>query len=107
MGHRVRPCPLTGGGCCLQHSVCSWEEAVAIFTQHPFLPQEAEIDSIHQLVVGATENIKEGNEDIREVGALGSPGCDLVQYCLTGGAAQELWGKPRAHEPHWLPPSHW
>ena len=34
-------------------------------------PQEAEIDSIHQLVVGATENIKEGNEDIREVGAPG------------------------------------
>lgn len=31
------------------------------------LPQEADIDSIHQLVVGATENIKEGNEDIREV----------------------------------------
>ncbi|EPQ07712.1 Syntaxin-18 [Myotis brandtii] len=28
--------------------------------------EEAEIDSIHQLVVGATENIKEGNEDIRE-----------------------------------------
>ncbi|EPY77943.1 hypothetical protein CB1_001159005 [Camelus ferus] len=27
---------------------------------------EAEIDNIHQLVVGATENIKEGNEDIRE-----------------------------------------
>lgn len=33
----------------------------------PAFPQEAEIDSIHQLVVGATENIKEGNEDIREV----------------------------------------
>ncbi|KAF6372573.1 syntaxin 18 [Rhinolophus ferrumequinum] len=32
----------------------------------PLSPQEAEIDSIHQLVVGATENIKEGNEDIRE-----------------------------------------
>ncbi|XP_064420032.1 syntaxin-18 isoform X2 [Latimeria chalumnae] len=30
------------------------------------LHQEAEIDNIHQLVVGATENIKEGNEDIRE-----------------------------------------
>uniref|UniRef100_A0A3Q3VXC2 Syntaxin-18 n=1 Tax=Mola mola TaxID=94237 RepID=A0A3Q3VXC2_MOLML len=30
------------------------------------LQQEAEIDSIHQLVVGATENVKEGNEDIRE-----------------------------------------
>lgn len=28
-------------------------------------PPRAEIDSIHQLVVGATENIKEGNEDIR------------------------------------------
>ena len=39
-------------------------------------PQEAEIDSIHQLVVGATENIKEGNEDIREVGTLG-PESDL------------------------------
>lgn len=38
----------------------------------PFCPpQEAEIDSIHQLVVGATENIKEGNEDIREVGDPG------------------------------------
>ncbi|CAI5688397.1 unnamed protein product [Oreochromis niloticus] len=30
------------------------------------LHQEAEIDNIHQLVVGATENVKEGNEDIRE-----------------------------------------
>jgi len=29
--------------------------------------QETEIDSIHQLVVGTTENVKEGNEDIREV----------------------------------------
>lgn len=38
-----------------------------------FLPQEAEIDNIHQLVVGATENIKEGNEDIREVGTLWAP----------------------------------
>ncbi|XP_034095503.1 syntaxin-18 isoform X2 [Gymnodraco acuticeps] len=30
------------------------------------LHQETEIDSIHQLVVGTTENVKEGNEDIRE-----------------------------------------
>nr|XP_043879657.1 syntaxin-18 isoform X2 [Solea senegalensis] len=30
------------------------------------LQQESEIDNIHQLVVGATENVKEGNEDIRE-----------------------------------------
>ncbi|KAL0977806.1 hypothetical protein UPYG_G00161410 [Umbra pygmaea] len=30
------------------------------------LMQETEINSIHQLVVGATENVKEGNEDIRE-----------------------------------------
>ncbi|XP_068171381.1 syntaxin-18 isoform X3 [Antennarius striatus] len=30
------------------------------------LQQETEIDSIHQLVVGATENVKDGNEDIRE-----------------------------------------
>ncbi|XP_068450641.1 syntaxin-18 [Clinocottus analis] len=30
------------------------------------LQQETEIGSIHQLVVGATENVKEGNEDIRE-----------------------------------------
>ncbi|XP_023375954.1 syntaxin-18 [Pteropus vampyrus] len=37
-----------------------------IFTEK-VLQQEADIDSIHQLVVGATENIKEGNEDIREV----------------------------------------
>ncbi|XP_048366103.1 syntaxin-18 isoform X2 [Sphaerodactylus townsendi] len=37
-----------------------------IFTEN-VLKQEAEIDNIHQLVVGATENIKEGNEDIREV----------------------------------------
>nr|KAF6393914.1 syntaxin 18 [Pipistrellus kuhlii] len=36
-----------------------------VFTEK-VLQQEAEIDSIHQLVVGATENIKEGNEDIRE-----------------------------------------
>lgn len=32
-----------------------------------FFKQETDIDNIHQLVVGATENIKEGNEDIREV----------------------------------------
>ncbi|XP_066136801.1 syntaxin-18 [Saccopteryx bilineata] len=36
-----------------------------IFTEK-VLQQEADIDSIHQLVVGATEDIKEGNEDIRE-----------------------------------------
>ncbi|KAJ8385277.1 hypothetical protein AAFF_G00191540 [Aldrovandia affinis] len=36
-----------------------------IFTEK-VLQQETEIDSIHQLVVGATENVKEGNEDIRE-----------------------------------------
>ncbi|XP_020668961.1 syntaxin-18 isoform X1 [Pogona vitticeps] len=36
-----------------------------IFTEK-VLQQEAEIDSIHQIVVGTTENIKEGNEDIRE-----------------------------------------
>ncbi|XP_012726211.2 syntaxin-18 [Fundulus heteroclitus] len=30
------------------------------------LQQETDIDNIHQLVVGATENVKEGNEDIRE-----------------------------------------
>uniref|UniRef100_A0A8C6SM26 Syntaxin-18 n=1 Tax=Neogobius melanostomus TaxID=47308 RepID=A0A8C6SM26_9GOBI len=30
------------------------------------LHQETEIDNIHQMVVGATENVKEGNEDIRE-----------------------------------------
>ncbi|XP_013912977.1 PREDICTED: syntaxin-18, partial [Thamnophis sirtalis] len=36
-----------------------------IFTEK-VLQQEAEIDSIHHIVVGATENIKEGNEDIRE-----------------------------------------
>ncbi|XP_056293529.1 syntaxin-18 [Pseudoliparis swirei] len=30
------------------------------------LQQETDIGSIHQLVVGATENVKEGNEDIRE-----------------------------------------
>ncbi|GAB5570953.1 syntaxin-18 isoform X3 [Prionailurus iriomotensis] len=35
-------------------------------SQNHFCCIEAEIDSIHQLVVGATENIKEGNEDIRE-----------------------------------------
>ncbi|XP_019309262.2 syntaxin-18 isoform X3 [Panthera pardus] len=40
-----------------------------IFTEK-VLQQEAEIDSIHQLVVGATENIKEGNEDIREAPRL-------------------------------------
>ncbi|XP_031798735.1 syntaxin-18 isoform X2 [Sarcophilus harrisii] len=39
-----------------------------IFTEK-VLQQETEIDSIHQLVVGATENIKEGNEDIRETSA--------------------------------------
>ncbi|XP_038135950.1 syntaxin-18 [Cyprinodon tularosa] len=30
------------------------------------LQQESDIDNINQLVVGATENVKEGNEDIRE-----------------------------------------
>ncbi|XP_053314247.1 syntaxin-18 isoform X2 [Spea bombifrons] len=36
-----------------------------IFTEK-VLHQETDIDHIHQLVVGATEDIKEGNEDIRE-----------------------------------------
>uniref|UniRef100_A0A8C0QQ54 Syntaxin 18 n=1 Tax=Chelonoidis abingdonii TaxID=106734 RepID=A0A8C0QQ54_CHEAB len=36
-----------------------------IFTEK-VLQQDTEIDTIHQLVVGATENIKGGNEDIRE-----------------------------------------
>ncbi|KAM8940534.1 syntaxin-18 isoform 2-T2 [Pelodytes ibericus] len=36
-----------------------------IFTEK-VLQQETDIDNIHQLVVGATEDIKEGNEDIRE-----------------------------------------
>ncbi|XP_048451726.1 syntaxin-18 isoform X2 [Rhincodon typus] len=36
-----------------------------IFTDK-VLQQEKEIDSIHELVVGTTENVKEGNEDIRE-----------------------------------------
>nr|AAI06216.1 MGC130640 protein [Xenopus laevis] len=37
-----------------------------IFTEK-VLQQETDIDNIHELVVGATENIKEGNEDIREL----------------------------------------
>ncbi|XP_075050754.1 syntaxin-18 isoform X2 [Mixophyes fleayi] len=36
-----------------------------IFTEK-VLQQETDIDNIHQLVVSATENIREGNEDIRE-----------------------------------------
>uniref|UniRef100_UPI00398E50B6 syntaxin-18 isoform X2 n=1 Tax=Pristiophorus japonicus TaxID=55135 RepID=UPI00398E50B6 len=36
-----------------------------IFTDK-VLQQEKEIDNIHELVVGTTENVKEGNEDIRE-----------------------------------------
>lgn len=63
------------------------------------LPQEADIDSIHQLVVGATENIKEGNEDIREVCAPLSPapgpGPALVFALSPAGGAQErpgAWG---------------
>ncbi|KAF7248239.1 Syntaxin-18 [Varanus komodoensis] len=44
-----------------------------IFTEK-VLQQEAEIDNIHQIVVGATENIKEGNEDIREVISQIRPG---------------------------------
>ncbi|XP_078393645.1 syntaxin-18 [Cetorhinus maximus] len=36
-----------------------------IFTDK-VLQQEKEIDGIHELVVGTTENVKEGNEDIRE-----------------------------------------
>lgn len=55
-------------------------------------PQEAEIDNIHQLVVGATENIKEGNEDIREVGTLG-PENDLE--ALSPG-----WWSPRQGRTH-------
>ncbi|VCW67976.1 unnamed protein product [Gulo gulo] len=48
--------------------VCGFSGLLASVIAFPemVLPQEAEIDSIHQLVVGATENIKEGNEDIRE-----------------------------------------
>ncbi|XP_050803854.1 syntaxin-18 isoform X3 [Gopherus flavomarginatus] len=42
-----------------------------IFTEK-VLQQDTEIDTIHQLVVGATENIKGGNEDIREVMLLSS-----------------------------------
>ncbi|KAI1238182.1 hypothetical protein IHE44_0012899 [Lamprotornis superbus] len=41
-----------------------------IFTEK-VLQQETDIDNIHQLVVGATENIKEGNEDIREKMTVG------------------------------------
>lgn len=56
---------------------------VVIFIRLFFsFPQEAEIDNIHQLVVGATENIKEGNEDIREVdglwGLLGRGSCMVL-----------------------------
>ncbi|XP_069782008.1 syntaxin-18 isoform X2 [Narcine bancroftii] len=36
-----------------------------IFT-NKVLQQEKEIDNIHEIVVGTTENVKEGNEDIRE-----------------------------------------
>lgn len=50
--------------------------------------QETEINSIHQLVVGATENVKEGNEDIREVtftlsGIKVSPGAFLAPAAST------------------------
>lgn len=62
-----------------------------IFTEK-VLQQEAEIDNIHQLVVGATENIKEGNEDIREVGTLG-PENDLE--ALSPG-----WWSPRQGRTH-------
>lgn len=58
------------------------------------LPQEADIDSIHQLVVGATENIKEGNEDIREVCAPPpGPGPALV-FALSSrwGRTGATWG---------------
>ncbi|KAF6372575.1 syntaxin 18 [Rhinolophus ferrumequinum] len=54
-----------------------------IFTEK-VLQQEAEIDSIHQLVVGATENIKEGNEDIREVGHQKQRGLPSVGAVLPG-----------------------
>lgn len=60
------------GSCWLLMSVHLGKESV-FWSPVTVLPQEAEIDSIHQLVVGATENIKEGNEDIREVSTLGPP----------------------------------
>lgn len=60
------------GSCWLLMSVHLGKERV-FWSPVTVLPQEAEIDSIHQLVVGATENIKEGNEDIREVSTLGAP----------------------------------
>lgn len=50
-----------------------------VFTEK-VLQQEADIDSIHQLVVGATENIKEGNEDIREAKDLSSSVFCLQQW---------------------------
>lgn len=75
------------GGVC---SVC----LLTGFTLPSVLPQEADIDSIHQLVVGATENIKEGNEDIREVCAQPPPQAPAPPWCSlcrpAGGAPPGL-----------------
>lgn len=60
----------------LKKSCNRWVDGFHFQSKHVFICgqttvslswQEAEIDGIHQLVVGATENVKEGNEDIREV----------------------------------------
>uniref|UniRef100_A0ABI8A0J7 Syntaxin-18 n=1 Tax=Felis catus TaxID=9685 RepID=A0ABI8A0J7_FELCA len=77
-----------------------------IFTEK-VLQQEAEIDSIHQLVVGATENIKEGNEDIREGPLPGTRGGAqtghswLIPRCLQADPAcvlpSTVFAAPLAH----------
>lgn len=61
---------------------------MAGFTGYSFFLQETEIDSIHQLVVGATENIKEGNEDIREVGIRAFRSV-LAQHCTPAADSQQ------------------
>lgn len=69
----VKPQHLVSGSYCYYGDIRSAKEVAVVFICCSLPRQEAEIDSIHQLVVGATENIKEGNEDIREVGTLGAP----------------------------------
>uniref|UniRef100_A0A4W3K7Y5 Syntaxin-18 n=1 Tax=Callorhinchus milii TaxID=7868 RepID=A0A4W3K7Y5_CALMI len=73
-----------------------------IFTEK-VLQQEKDIDNIHQLVVGTTENVKEGNEDIREVSGgwdgnmvilrKGSVYIAFSQYCC--GSAHDLLDEER------------
>lgn len=67
--------------CFIHTDVLFWEEVEVKLIVRLTFWQETEIDGIHQLVVGATENVKEGNEDIREVTPLIRSTCGLETVC--------------------------